>query len=316
MAALVFAEIAGGRLGPSVRNALAAAARCAEQVDVVLVGNAIDDAVAEAALLPRCRTVFAFDGAFVAEGSVEDIEPSLLSLVRDYTHLVAASSTLTRALFPRLAAILGVAMASDVIEVTAPHEFVRPLYAGNALASVELTDPLKVLTVRVTAFDPVSGRGNAQVVRHPAIEPARRRSTVRVEPAAATTRPDLSAARVVVAAGRGLKSASDFPLVERLADLLGGAVAASRPLVDLGYIGAEHQVGQTGKIVAPELYIAAGVSGQIQHIAGMKDSKVIVAINSDPDAPIFQYASYGLVGNMYEQIPALCDAIERLASSS
>jgi electron transfer flavoprotein alpha subunit len=316
MAALVFGEINRGKLGPSIRNALAAAARCADEVDVVLVGNGLDGAIADAARLPRCRSVLAFDSPFIADASVEDIEPSLLAIVGQYTHLVGTSSTLTRALFPRLAAILGVAMASDVIEVTSPGEFVRPLYAGNALASVALADAIKVLTIRLTAFDPEDGQGNAQVVRHPAVPPAQRRTSVVVEEPPASERPDLGTARAVVAAGRGLKSASDFALVERLADLLGGAVGASRPLVDLGYIGAEHQVGQTGKIVAPELYIAAGVSGQIQHIAGMKDSKVIVAINTDPDAPIFQYANYGLVGDLYEQIPALCDAIERLAAGS
>jgi electron transfer flavoprotein alpha subunit len=190
------------------------------------------------------------------------------------------------------------------------------MYAGNALATIELSDPLKILTIRVTAFDPVPGEGSAAVSRLGAATPPVKRSSVVVEHAAASTRPDLSAARVVVAAGRGLKSAADFPLVERLADLLGGAVAASRPLVDMGYIGSEHQVGQTGKIVAPELYIAAGVSGQIQHIAGMKDSKVIVAINTDPDAPIFQYANYGLVGDMYQQIPALCDAVAKVLSQT
>jgi len=310
MAALVFAEVVQGRLSASVRNALSAAARCADQVDVALIGHDLDAAIVEASSLPQCGRVLAHVGQ-VSEGSVEDIAPSLLKLAGDYSHLVGASSTLTRGLFPRIAAILGVAMASDVLEVVGPGEFVRPMYAGNALASVVLSDPIKIITVRVTAFDPVSGQGCPAVTRVDAVVPPERRSCVVVEHAAASTRPDLSAARVVVAAGRGLKSASDFPLVERLADMLGGAVAASRPLVDMGYIGSEHQVGQTGKIVAPELYIAAGVSGQIQHIAGMKDSKVIVAINTDPDAPIFQYATYGLVGDMYEQIPALCDALQK-----
>lgn len=311
MAALVFGEVVDGALSASVRNAMAAAAKCASHVDVVLLGAGISAAASQAAALEGCRSVLVVQDESLHESSPEEYCGTVATLAREYTHLIATSTYCSRGLLPRVAAELGVAMASEVVEVISQNEFRRFTYASNALAKVELLDNVKIFSIRATAFPPVKSTGGSGSVQPLSLQPLPdRRSTVSVQRVKKAGRPDLANAKVIVAAGRGLKAASDFPVVEALADLLGGAVAASRPLVDMGYIGSEYQVGQTGKVVAPELYFAVGVSGAIQHIAGMKDSKVIVAINSDPDAPIFQYATYGLTGDLYEVVPSLCRALK------
>lgn len=238
----------------------------------------------------------------------EAIVPSLLNLARNYTHILAPANTFGKNLLPRLAAQLDVMQISDVVKIISPDTFERPIYAGNAIQTVQSLDPIKVMTIRTTAFEAVDEDVTPLTLT---IEGTSQNSKIIDFKHSESTRPDLTTARVVVAGGRGLQAKENFKLLDSLADLLNAAVGATRAVVDAGFVPNDYQVGQTGKIVAPELYIAIGISGAIQHLAGMKDSKVIVAINKDPDAPIFQVADYGLVGDLFEIIPELIKELGR-----
>jgi electron transfer flavoprotein alpha subunit len=263
-------------------------------------------AVAEAASkLEGVRKVLLAEAPYLAQRLAEEVAATVLALMGNYTVLLAPATTMGKNVLPRVAALLDVAQVSDIVEVKSPNVFVRPVYAGNALETVEASDKIIVGTVRTTAFAPVAESGSAPIETvTPA--PSVGLSSYEGSEISASERPELTAARIVVSGGRGMQSGDNFKkLIEPLADRLGAAVGASRAAVDAGYMPNDHQVGQTGKVVAPELYIAVGISGAIQHLAGMKDSKVIVAINKDAEAPIFQVADYGLVGDLFTVLPEL-----------
>ena len=246
-----------------------------------------------------------------AEPVAEDVALLLQALAEGYDAILAASTTHGKNVMPRLAALLDVAQLSDIVEVVSGDTFKRYIYAGNALATVQTSDPIKVITVRTTAFDPAPAEGGAGTVEpRDAVAPAGLSRFVGRE-VSGGERPELTSARIVVSGGRGMGSGENFSIIEDLADVLGAAVGASRAAVDAGYVPNEYQVGQTGKIVAPDLYVAVGISGAIQHLAGMKDSKVIVAINKDEEAPIFQVADYGLVGDLFKVVPELAAELRK-----
>ncbi len=310
MRALVLAEHDNRSLKPATAAAVAAALQLGGSVDVLVLGCNAAPAAAAAARLAGVARVRVCDDAVFAEVLAEPAADLIVGLADQYDALLAPATATGKNVMPRVAALLDVQQVSEIVAVVAPDTFVRPVYAGNALATVQSSDAKKVITVRAPAFAPVAEDGAAAVeaVAAPADPGASRFLERRVTE---SVRPELTAARVVVAGGRGIGSDGAFALVSQLADVLGGAVGASRAAVDAGFIPNDAQVGQTGKIIAPDLYIAVGISGAIQHLAGMKDSKVIVAINKDSEAPIFQVADYGLVADVFEAVPAL---IERLSA--
>ena len=312
MAALVVAEHDNRALKPATLNALAAAKEIAGDDVAVVVAGKDCRAVAEAAAqIPAIKRVLLAEDEAYEHGLAENVAPLLVGLAADYSHLVAPATTAGKNLMPRVAALLDVMQISDISAVVSPDTFVRPIYAGNALATVQSKDPIKVVTVRGTAFPPGPATGGSTPIETVAATgEAGLSEFVRAE-LSKSERPELTSARVIVSGGRGMQSGDNFHLLETVADKLGAAVGASRAAVDAGFVPNDYQVGQTGKIVAPELYIAVGISGAIQHLAGMKDSKVIVAINKDEEAPIFQIADYGLVGDLFKILPELADELER-----
>jgi electron transfer flavoprotein alpha subunit len=312
MTALVIAEHDNHALKPATLNALAAAREIAgDEVDILVAGQDCRNVAEAAAQIPGVRRVLLAEDAGYEHGLAENLAPLVVELARNYGHLLATATTAGKNLMPRVAALLDVMQISDISAVVSPDTFVRPIYAGNALATVQSKDPVKVITVRGTAFPPgeASG-GSAPIEQVPATGEAGLSQFMRAE-LSKSERPELTSARVIISGGRGMQSGENFHLLERVADQLGAAVGASRAAVDAGFVPNDYQVGQTGKIVAPELYVAVGISGAIQHLAGMKDSKVIVAINKDEEAPIFQIADYGLVGDLFKVLPELADELER-----
>ena len=312
MAALVAAEHDNSTLKPATLKSVAAAQEIAgAEVDILVAGKDCR-AVAEAATaVPGARKVLLAEDAAYDHGLAENLAPLLVKLAPGYTHILAPATTSGKNLMPRVAALLDVMQISDISAVVSPDTFVRPIYAGNALQTVQSNDPIKVITVRGTAFPPGAATGGSAPIE--TVEPtgsAGLSEFVRAE-LSKSERPELTSARVIISGGRGMQSGDNFHLLEKVADKLGAAVGASRAAVDAGFVPNDYQVGQTGKIVAPELYIAVGISGAIQHLAGMKDSKVIVAINKDEEAPIFQIADYGLVGDLFKILPELDAELER-----
>jgi electron transfer flavoprotein alpha subunit len=312
MAALVVAEHDNRALKPATLNALAAAQEIAgADVDILVAGKDCRAVAEVAAQIPGVKRVLLADDVVYEHGLAENLAPLLVELAHGYTHLLAPATTAGKNLMPRVAALLDVMQISDISAVVSPDTFVRPIYAGNALATVQSKDPIKVITVRGTAFPPGEATGGAATIETVAATGSAGLSEfVRAE-LSKSERPELTSARVIISGGRGMQSGDNFHLLEKVADQLGAAVGASRAAVDAGFVPNDYQVGQTGKIVAPELYIAVGISGAIQHLAGMKDSKVIVAINKDEEAPIFQVADYGLVGDLFKILPELADELER-----
>ena len=304
MTALVIAEHDNAKLKPGTANAVTAAAQMGGEVHVLVAGQGCAAAAAAAAKLAGVAKVLVADGAHYAAALPENTAALVVPLAGGYSHLVAAATAAGKSFMPRVAALLDVAQVSEIVAVESPDTFVRPIYAGNAFATVQSPDAIKVVTVRSTGFDEAAATGSAPVEAI-AAGPDTAKSRLLGQELTRSARPELVAARRVVSGGRGLGSAENFKLVEALADKLGAAIGASRAAVDSGYVPNDYQVGQTGKIVAPELYIAVGISGAIQHLAGMKDSKVIVAINKDAEAPIFQVADYGLVGDLFQVLPEL-----------
>jgi electron transfer flavoprotein alpha subunit len=305
MAVLLLAEHDNKSLAPATAKALTAARAIADDVDILVAGETCKRVAEAAAKLSGVRKVLLAEAPHLAQRLAEETAATILPLMQSYAVLLAPATTMGKNVLPRVAALLDVAQVSDIVAVKSPDTFVRPIYAGNALETVQTTDKILVGTVRSTAFAAAGEGGSAPVET---VEPAPEVGLSRFEgqDINASERPELTAARIVISGGRGMQSGDNFKtLIEPLADRLGAAVGASRAAVDAGYMPNDYQVGQTGKVVAPELYIAVGISGAIQHLAGMKDSKVIVAINKDADAPIFQVADYGLVGDLFTVLPEL-----------
>ncbi len=308
MAALVIAEHDNTSLKGSTLNTITAAAQCGGEVHVLIAGHncaAVAQATAQVAGVTK---VLLADAAPFADGLAENVAEQVLALAPAYSHILAPATAYGKNIAPRVAARLDVGQISEIIKVDAADTFERPIYAGNAIATVQSTDAVKVITVRTTGFDPAAGGGSAAVENVVAVADSGKSVFVSRE-LAKSDRPELTAAKVIVSGGRGVGSADNFKILEPLADRLGAAMGASRAAVDAGYVPNDWQVGQTGKIVAPQLYIAVGISGAIQHLAGMKDSKTIVAINKDPEAPIFSVADYGIVGDLFEVVPQLVTAL-------
>ena len=305
MAVLVIAEHDNKTLKRATLQAVDAAARLGE-VHLLVLGSGVDAVAQAAAKVAGVAQVKVVDDAALAEPLAEVVTAQVVPLAKDYSHVVAAATAHGKDFMPRVAALLDVVQISEVIGIDSADTFRRPIYAGNAIATVQSSDPIKVLTVRGTSFDEAAAEGGSAAIEKVAAVAVDGQPALVGREQASSDRPELTAAQVVVAGGRGLGSAEQFQAVlEPLADRLGAALGASRAAVDAGYAPNDWQVGQTGKIVAPQLYIAAGISGAIQHLAGMKDSRIIVAINKDEEAPIFSVADYGLVADLFEAVPAL-----------
>lgn len=309
MKTLVIAEHDNASLKAATLNAVAAAGALGGDVDILVAGAGCGAAADAAAQVPGVSKVICADNAAYEHQLAENVSLLVAELGADYDNLLAPSTANGKNIMPRVAALLDVGQISDILSVESADTFKRPIYAGNVIATVQSSDPKKVITVRTTAFDaaPAEG-GSASVEACAAAHDAGVSQFVREE-VAVSDRPELTSASVVISGGRGMQNGDNFSLLEGIADKLNAAIGASRAAVDAGFVPNDYQVGQTGKIVAPDLYIAVGISGAIQHLAGMKDSKVIVAINKDEDAPIFQVADYGLVADLFEALPELESAI-------
>jgi electron transfer flavoprotein alpha subunit len=311
MSVLLLAEHEQGQLKAATRNAVTAAKAIGGDLHVLVVGSGVAAVADAASKIDGVAKVLVADSAVDAHPLAEPLSALIVSLAGGYSHILAPATSTAKNALPRVAALLDVAMLSEITGVVSPHRFVRPIYAGNALATVESADSVQVVTVRPTAFDAAGdGAAAAPVEAVAAVADPALSRFVSAE-LSKSERPELTAARIVVSGGRGMQSGENFHLLEAIADKLGAAVGASRAAVDAGFVPNDYQVGQTGKIVAPDLYIAVGISGAIQHLAGMKDSKVIVAINKDEDAPIFQVADYGLVADLFQAVPELEQALSK-----
>ena len=309
MAILVIAEHNNGVLGAATLNTVAAAQKIGGDVAVLVAGQNVGAVAEAAAKIAGVAKVLVADNAAYAHQLPENVAPLVAELGKGYSHILAAATTNGKNYLPRVAALLDVDQISEIIEVVSADTFKRPIYAGNAIATVQSSAPVKVITVRTTGFDAVAAEGGSAAVEQVSGPADAGKSAFVGEELAKSDRPELTAAKIVVSGGRGMGNGDNFKLLYALADKLGAAVGASRAAVDAGFVPNDMQVGQTGKIVAPQLYIAVGISGAIQHLAGMKDSKVIVAINKDEEAPIFQVADYGLVGDLFELVPELEKAV-------
>jgi electron transfer flavoprotein alpha subunit len=307
MSVLVLAEHDNASLKSATLHAVTAAQALGGDVELLVLGHAAQAAASAAASIPGVARVLVVDAPYLAHPTAENVAASALQVIgaRSYTHVVAPATSFGKNVAPRIAARLDVAQISDITGIESQDTFVRPIYAGNAFATIRSADPVKVVTVRTTAFDAAPSSGGSAAVETLAAAPEVTAARVVGQELTKSERPELTSARIVVSGGRGMASGENFKLLEALADKLHAAIGASRAAVDAGYVPNDYQVGQTGKIVAPDLYVAVGISGAIQHLAGMKDSKVIVAINKDPEAPIFQIADYGLVGDLFQILPAL-----------
>ena len=309
MKTLVIAEHDNNTLKPATHNAVAAAQAIGGDIDILVAGADCGAAAEAAAAIPGVGKVLSADNAVYANQLAENVALLIADVAAAYDNVVAPATTGGKNTMPRVAALMDVAQISDIIAVDSPDTFKRPIYAGNVIATVQSSDAKKVITVRTTAFDGVPEEGGSATVEAVAAAHDAGLSSFVGEEVAVSDRPELTAASVVISGGRGMQNGDNFQLLEGIADKLGAAIGASRAAVDAGFVPNDYQVGQTGKIVAPDLYIAVGISGAIQHLAGMKDSKVIVAINKDEDAPIFQVADYGLVADLFQALPELEAAI-------
>ena len=305
MVALVIAEHDNATLKGSTHHTVTAAAQCGGDVHVLVAGSNASAAAAAAAQIAGVTKVIVADAPYFADGLAENVAEQVLAIAGSYSHILAPATAYGKNILPRVAAKLDVAQISEITKVDSPDTFERPIYAGNAIATVQSGDKVKVITVRTTGFDAAAATGGSAATETVAAVADNGKSAFVGRELAKSDRPELTAAKIIVSGGRGMGSAENFHILEPLADKLGAAMGASRAAVDAGFVPNDWQVGQTGKIVAPSLYIAVGISGAIQHLAGMKDSKTIVAINKDPEAPIFAVADYGIVGDLFEIVPQL-----------
>ena len=304
MSILVVAEHDNDSIKTATLNTVTAAQAIGDDVHVLIAGSLCQGAVTAAAEIAGVTKVISADSEAYAHQLPENVAPLLVELAKNYSHILSAATTTGKNLMPRAAGLLDVAQISDIIEVKSEDTFVRPIYAGNAMATVQSSDSVKMITVRTTAYAEAAKGGTASIENYDFVS-KQEVATFVSEQLSVSERPELTAASIVISGGRGMQNGDNFVLLEKVADKLGAAIGASRAAVDAGFVPNDMQVGQTGKIVAPDLYIAVGISGAIQHLAGMKDSKVIVAINKDEEAPIFQVADYGLVGDLFKVLPEL-----------
>ncbi len=305
MSILVVAEHDGARLKSGFLNTITAAKKIGGDITVLVAGHQSGAAAEAVAKVAGIAKVLHADNALYAQPTAENLAALVLSMAKNYTHIVAAATGYGKNFMPRVAALLDVAQVSDISDVVSADSFIRPIYAGNALATVQSKDPIKVVTVRIASFDASPAEGGSAPIEAMAAGADTGLTTVQGQELTKSARPELTAARVIVSGGRGMGSGDNFKILEALADKMNAAVGASRAAVDSGFVPNDYQVGQTGKIVAPELYVAVGISGAIQHLAGMKDSKVIVAINKDPEAPIFAVSNYWVVDDLFKAVPEL-----------
>lgn len=306
MKLLILVEHDSIQIKQTLLNVIAAAKQLTSDIDVLLIGHHCASLAEQLRIMPCISKVKIADHHFYEHQLAENTASVIATIAKDYAYVLAASSTYSKNILPRVAALLDVSMLSDVTAILSADTFIRPMYAGNILATVQTLDEIKIMTIRATSFPKQNAAADAAaVIEMLPIAEENILSSFESHALTESKRPELTAARIVVSGGRGLKSADNFQLLEALADQLGAAIGASRAAVDAGFAPNDYQVGQTGKIVAPDLYIAVGISGAIQHLAGMKESKVVVAINNDPEAPIFQVADYGLVGDLFTILPEL-----------
>jgi electron transfer flavoprotein alpha subunit len=312
MTVLVLAEHDNATLKPATLNTVSAAAKLGDEVHVLVAGANCGGAAQAAAKVAGVSKVLVADSPALEHPLAENLAPLVVEQARSYSHVLAPATSFGKNLVPRVAALLDVAALADITAVVSADTFERPIYAGNAVATVQSADPIKLITVRGTAFDAAAAEGGSAAIENLSAGATSDRARFVSQELSKSERPELTSAKVIVSGGRGMGSGENFAMLEALADKLGAAVGASRAAVDAGFVPNDYQVGQTGKIVAPELYIAVGISGAIQHLAGMKDSKIIVAINKDEEAPIFQVADYGLVGDLFKIIPELTGELDKV----
>lgn len=305
MSILILAEHDNVSIKTTTLNTIGAAVKIGGDIDIVVIGSNCGVVAEAASKISNVNKVILADAEHLKHQTAEEIAPIIVDLAKSYSHILAPATTFGKNALPRAAALLDMQQISDIISVESVDTFKRPVYAGNAIATVQSSDSIKLITVRITGFDAVDATGGSAAIENYSVGAAVNLSKFIKQEFTKSERPELSSAKIVVSGGRGVGSKENFDLIEKLADKLGAAIGASRAAVDAGYVPNDYQVGQTGKIVAPDLYIAIGISGAIQHLAGMKDSKVIVAINKDEDAPIFSIADYGLVADLFDAVPEL-----------
>ena len=312
MSTLVLAEHNNIDIKSSTLNTISAASQIEQEIDVLVTGFQCEELAKKISKCEKVSKVIFVDDEKLQNPIAENIEPIVLSVANKYSHIMAPATTFGKNIFPRIAVKLDLAQVSDVIKIISSDTFMRPIYAGNAIATVKSNDKIKIVTIRPTSFEPVETIGGSEVVENLNFETQNNNVEFIDRKESQSERPELSTARVVISGGRGLQSAENFKLLNEIADKLNAAVGASRAAVDAGYVSNDYQVGQTGKVVVPDLYIAVGISGAIQHLAGMKESKVIVAINKDEEAPIFNVADYGLNADLFEVLPQLSSELDKL----
>ena len=314
MSILILAEHSNSEVKSSTLNTISAASKINKDIEVLVIGHGIENISKEISNYQNVAKVLILDNQRYEHAIAENIEPVVVSLAEKYSHIFAPATTFGKNIMPRVAVKLDIAQVSDILSVESDDTFIRPIYAGNALATVKSNDSKKVITVRPTSFEATAKEGGAGVVEVIEFDPLEDLVEFIDRQESKSDRPELSTARIVISGGRGLQSAENFKLIRDIADKLNAAIGASRAAVDAGYVSNDYQVGQTGKVVVPDLYIAVGISGAIQHLAGMKESKVIVAINKDEEAPIFNIADYGLSADLFEALPQLSSELDKLNS--
>ena len=312
MSALLIAEHNNKEVKPFTLNAITAASQIEQDLHVLVIGNKCDEVAKSISQVPNVKKVIHVDNEIYENYLAENFTPIIVKHAENYSHIIGSANTFGKNLMPRVAALLNTSQVSDIIKVISPDTYLRPIYAGNAFATVKSTDQKKCITIRPTSFDPaLTSGGSAEIVKGEAAEAFQQIKFIKREEVK-SDRPELGTARVVISGGRGMQNSDNFKLITAIADKLNAAVGASRAAVDAGYITNDHQVGQTGKVVVPDLYIAVGISGAIQHLAGMKESKIIVAINKDGEAPIFSVADYGLEADLFEALPQFLEELNKL----